>query len=829
MGEEKPVAEQHTLRVLEFDRILSQLAEHTSWEGGRELALSLLPSGDLQQVEERLAETAEAVALDEAGLSLGGVRDVRRQVARARVGAVLEPVELLDVASTLSACRRVKRFLEENRERAPRLARWAAVLVSLPELENRITTSITPQGEVADEASPRLHRIRRSMRLLQSRLRDQMESYIRSPQFLRYLQEPIITVRDGRYVLPVKVEARAQVPGIIHDQSSSGATLFIEPMATVDLNNELRRLAAEEREEVARILAELSGRVGAHAPDILGALDALAHLDLALARARFAASLGASRPSLNGEGRLALKGARHPLLGRGAVPIDIRLGGEFDTLVISGPNTGGKTVALKTVGLLTLMAQAGMYIPCQAGSEVAVFRRVHADIGDEQSIEQNLSTFSSHMRNIVATIRDAGPGTLVLLDELGAGTDPAQGAALGMAVLEYLQRAGCRTVVTTHSGELKAFAYARPRVESAAVEFDPVTLEPTYRLRLGTPGFSNAFAIAARLGLPPEIVDRARSLLSPDEQRAEALLAGLAEDRARAAQELEAARRARQEAERARQEAQELVASLRQSQEAILSRARARSQEMVEELRREVEQVRRALREAAREEDRRRREAALEEARRTLRLLRERSETLAAAPSPGEGPESAAVRSGEAVSLVPAAGGVGAGSTRAAGRPGGAGGERPAAAPAGPLLAGTRVRIVESGREGYLLSPPDGEGRVEVQVGIMRVRVPVSGVVPAETGDRPAGDLPVRRAREVSPELHVRGMTVDEALDALGKYLDDAILAGQKTVRIVHGKGTGTLRRAVAEFLSTHPDVESFRLADAAEGGEGATVVRLKG
>jgi DNA mismatch repair protein MutS2 len=810
LGEEKPVAEQHTLRVLEFDKILGQLAEHTSWEGGRELALSLLPSADLAEVEERLAETAEAAALEQAGLSLGGVRDVRRHVARARVGAVLEPTELLDVASTLSACRRVKRFLDENRERAPRLARWAMALVSLPELENRITSSITPQGEVADEASPRLHRIRRSMRLLQSRLRDQMESYIRSPQFLRYLQEPIITVRDGRYVLPVKVEARAQVPGIIHDQSSSGATLFIEPMATVDLNNELRRLAAEEREEVARILTELSGRVGVHGPDILGAMDALGQLDLALARARFAASLGASRPSLNGEGRLHLKGARHPLLGRAAVPIDVRLGEEFDTLVISGPNTGGKTVALKTVGLLTLMAQAGMYIPCQPGSEVAVFRRVHADIGDEQSIEQNLSTFSSHMRNIVATIRDAGPGTLVLVDELGAGTDPAQGAALGMAVLEYLQRAGCRTVVTTHSGELKAFAYARPRVESAAVEFDPETLEPTYQLRVGSPGFSNAFAIAARLGLPSEIVARARSLLSPDEQRVEALLAGLAEDRARAAQELEAARRARQEAERARQEAQELVASLRRSQEAILSRARARSQEMVDGLRREVEQVRRALREAAREEDRRQREAALEEARRALRLLRERSEALAAAPSPGEAPEPAA---------EPAAGA----------RVPGAGGTHAAAAPVPPLLAGTRVRIVGSGREGYLLTPPDAEGRVEVQVGIMRMRVPVSGVVPVETADRPAGDLPVRKAREVSPELHVRGMRVDEALETLGKYLDDAILAGQKTVRIVHGKGTGTLRRAVAEFLSGHPEVESFRLADAAEGGEGATVVRLKG
>ncbi|MEW6399995.1 MAG: endonuclease MutS2, partial [Bacillota bacterium] len=474
MGEEKPVAGQHTLRVLEYDRILGQLAEHTSWQGGRELALSLLPSPDAPRVEESLEETAEAVALDDEGFSLGGVRDVRRQIARAQVGAALEPSELLDVAATLAASRRVRRLLEENRERAPRLSRWGAALVSLPDLENRITSAITPQGEVADEASPRLHRIRRSMRLLQSRLRDQMESYIRSPQLLRHLQEPIITVRDGRYVLPVKIEARAQVPGIIHDQSASGATLFIEPMATVDLNNELRRLAAEEREEVARILAELSGRVGAHGSDLLGALDALAHLDLALARAHYARSLAASRPSLNQDGRLDLTGARHPLLGRGAVPIDIRLGQEFDTLVISGPNTGGKTVALKTVGLLTLMAQAGMYIPCGSGSEVAVFRRVHADIGDEQSIEQNLSTFSSHMRSIVATIEDAAPGTLVLLDELGAGTDPAQGAVLGMAILEHLQRAGCRTVATTHSGELKAFAYAHPRVESAAVEFDPV-------------------------------------------------------------------------------------------------------------------------------------------------------------------------------------------------------------------------------------------------------------------------------------------------------------------------------------------------------------------
>lgn len=827
MGEEKPVAEQHTLRLLEFDRILGQLAEHASWPGGRELALSLLPSADADRVEERLEETAEAVALDDEGFSLGGVRDVRRQVARARVGASLEPLELLDVAATLSASRRVKYLLERSRERTQRLSRWATALVSLPDLEDRITACITPQGEVSDEASPRLHRIRRSMRLLQSRLRDQMESYIRSPQFLRYLQEPIITVRDGRYVLPVKVEARARVPGIIHDQSSSGATLFIEPMATVDLNNELRRLAAEEREEVARILADLSARVGMHGPDILGALDALAHLDLALARARYARALAASRPHLNREGQLELRAARHPLLGRSAVPIDVRLGGDFDTLVISGPNTGGKTVALKTVGLLTLMAQAGMYVPCGPGSQVAVFRRVHADIGDEQSIEQNLSTFSSHMRNIVGTLGDAGPGTLVLLDELGAGTDPAQGAALGMAILERLQEAGCRTVVTTHSGELKAFAYTHPRVESAAVEFDPVTLEPTYRLQIGTPGFSNAFAIAARLGLPPDIVARAHSLLSPDQQRMEALLAGLAEDRSRAAAELEAARRARQEAESARREAERLLVSLRESQEATLARARARAQEMVEGLRREVEQVSRVLREVAREEDRRRREAALEEARRTLRLLRQRAEAMPAPPAPA--PPSPAppepvpfeVAGRRAVS-EPAPPGAGAPLHEVTAAEAGE-------SPSRPLLLGSRVRILGTGREGYLVSPPDAEGRAEVQVGIMRTRVPVAQLVAVETPTRPAGDLPVIKAREVPTELHLRGLTVDEALEALGKYLDDAVLAGQKTVRIVHGKGTGTLRRAVAEYLSGHPQVQSYRLADAAEGGEGATVVQLKG
>ncbi|MEW6546009.1 MAG: endonuclease MutS2 [Bacillota bacterium] len=823
MGEGKPVADAHTLQVLEFDRILGQLAEHACWQGGRELALSLSPSADAGEVADRLQETAEAVLLEEEGFSLGGVQDVRRQVARAQVGATLEPGELLNVAATLAASRRVRRLLEEERDRVPRLSRWAAVLVSLPELEERITTCITPQGEVADEASPRLYRIRRSMRLLQSRLRDQMESYIRSPQFLRHLQEPIITVRDGRYVLPVKVEARAQVPGIIHDQSASGATLFIEPMATVELNNELRRLSVEEREEVARILAEISGRVGAHGRDLLAALDALAELDLALAKARYALALSASRPSLNQDGRLDLRGARHPLLGRAAVPIDVRLGRDFDTLVISGPNTGGKTVALKTVGLLTLMAQAGMYIPCQPGSEVAVFRRVHADIGDEQSIEQSLSTFSSHMRNIVATIRDAGPGTLVLLDELGAGTDPAQGAALGMAILEYLQQAGCRTVVTTHSGELKAFAYSHPRVESAAVEFDPVTLEPTYRLQIGTPGFSNAFAIAARLGLPSEVVARAHSLLSPDQQRQEGLLAALAEDRMRAAEELEAARCARREAELARREAERLLAVLREGQEAALARARARAQELVEGLRREIEAVSATLRQAAREEDRRRRQAALEEARRTLRMLRERADAIPASALPPTEP-------GQVLSPAPGREQERPPAPRLTEREqGGMPTAGDLAARPERLLVGSKVRILGAGREGYLISPPDAEGRVEVQVGILRTRVLASDVVLlAEPAGRPAGDLPIRKAREVSPEIHLRGMTVEEALEVLGKYLDDVVLAGQKTVRIVHGKGTGALRRAVAEFLSRHPQVESFRLADASEGGEGATVVQMR-
>ncbi|HHY95346.1 MAG TPA: endonuclease MutS2, partial [Firmicutes bacterium] len=655
MGETSAVADEYTLRVLEFEKIRERLAAHASWAGGRELALALQPAVDPEEVGRRLDETGEGLTLLEMeGFSLAGIRDVRRAVARAQVGATLDPAELLDVASTLSASRRLQNLLRENRQLVPRLATLAEQLVAFPELEKSITTAITPQAEVADNASPRLARIRRSLRLLQDRLRSQMESIIRSSQYLRWLQDPIITVREGRYVVPVKVEARAQVPGIIHDQSASGATLFIEPMVAVELNNELRRLSLEEKEEVARILGELSAAVGQYGSHLRLALEALAHLDMVIARAEYAQALEASRPELDAGGSLEFRGARHPLLGCQAVPIDVSLGDAFDTLVISGPNTGGKTVALKTVGLLTLMAQAGLYLPCRPGSRAGVFRRVFADIGDEQSIEQNLSTFSSHMRNIVNTVRHAGPGTMVLLDELGAGTDPAQGAALGMAILDYLQESGCRTVVTTHSGELKSYAYTHPRVESAAVEFDPVTLEPSYRLQVGTPGFSNAFAIAARLGLPSSLVEKARSLMSPDQQQVEALLAGLARDRQLAAEERERARRAAAEAERARADAIGELAEVRARQEEMLARARTQAQRIADEARRELETVSRAVRRAQKEEDRLQREAALREAREALRRLRTEAEAI---PAHGRVAAAPAAHEGVARASVPAAGG----------------------------------------------------------------------------------------------------------------------------------------------------------------------------
>jgi len=785
------VASARTLERLEFERLLARLARHAFSPLGREAALALSPSADRELIGRWHAETFEGreiLRLDPTA-DLGGWFDVRRHLQRAGRGGTLDGPSLFEIGATLRAVRRVKEFFAGRADTYPLLAARASSLNPSPDLERRIERAILPGGEVADGASPRLADLRRRLQQARLAVKEYLDRAVRSPSLQKYLQEPIVTMREGRYVLPVKVEYRGQVPGLVHDQSASGATLFIEPLAAVEKNNEIRRLEAAEKQEVERILQELTQGVAAMIPDLSLAMDVLGHLDFVLAKARWAEELDAVAPEIGEGAYIVFRRARHPLIPGRAVPIDGHLGTDFDTLVVTGPNTGGKTVALKTVGVLVLMAQSGLHVPAEE-CRVGLFDRVFADIGDEQSIENALSTFSSHMANIVHILEAAGPGSLVLIDELGTGTDPVEGAALAQAVLEELQALGARTIATTHLGELKQFAANRERAANASVEFDAVTLEPTYRLIIGRPGRSNAFEIARRLGLPERLVTRARGFLTAEQRRYEELLADLERqqletERAR----LEAERmleQARQDAERHRRELDELLAR----KKTILERAAADAQQALRAIRLEGEAVIRELRERAKSAEAREREAAIREAREHIEALH----SLAPPPAP-----------------VPDAG------------------EPPAS-----VIAGDTVYLPRYGQFGQVIGTGREKDEVQVQVGAVKVTVPLTELraarEPRAERKRTAGvSLGLQKSRSFKPELDLRGKRVEEALAEIEKHLDDAILAGVTRVHLIHGKGTGALRAAVQEWLKDEPRVRSFRLGDQGEGGLGVTVVDLGG
>ncbi|MDI6871991.1 MAG: endonuclease MutS2 [Bacillota bacterium] len=796
-----------SLSLLEFPKIQARLADLAVFAVGKELAEALLPQPEPLWVAAAQEDTAEALALlwREGGVPWGGLHDLRPLLHRATLGAVLEAEELLAVADTLRGMARLRRFMAERSDRFPRLAALAESLPGLPELGAEIQRCITEHAEVADAASPALARLRAQSRTLQNRLREKLDSLVTSPEVARYLQEPLVTLRNDRYVIPVRREYKSMVPGVVHDQSASGATLFVEPMAVVELNNQLRQVNAAEQEEVRRILSALSAQVAAAAPDLEAAMGALGRFDFMLAKGKLAREMEATLPRLNREGRLRLRQARHPLLAGTVVPVDVMLGEDFITLVITGPNTGGKTVTLKTIGLLTLMAQAGLHIPAGEGSEVAIFSDIFADIGDEQSIEQNLSTFSSHLTNIVRLLDRLTDNCLVLLDELGAGTDPTEGAALAMALLDHLHRRGTRTVATTHYPELKAFAYTRPGVENASVEFDVETLRPTYRLAIGIPGRSNAFEIAARLGLSEEIIAEARRLTSREASRMEDVLRAVAENR-----RLTEEHRLRAEEERHRLEnlSREYDAKLRrltEEKEQILARARKEGEELLQKARREVDQLLTELRRQIREAP-----AGGEEAVRQARQrLADERERLRHDLSQREAVEEEAL---------------------------------PQAAPTelSALQPGVRVRIVRFGQEGVVLAPPTPSGEVLVQAGSLRMTLrpeDVAVLPPAPPGRRPATtrrpveghqELARSKAGTIRSELDLRGLTVDEAWELVTKYLDDASLAGLSQVRLIHGKGTGALRQGLRERLGSCPGVAEYRYAAPAEGGDGVTIVRLE-
>ena len=786
-----------SLLTLEYPKILDRLAHEAAFSASKALARALMPADELNEVRRLLALTTEARTLMELRPDVGvrGARDVRPHAGAAVRGAMLSPAELREVLVTLRASGYLGRAITRQDSPLPLLKALAVDLPARPALEGRIEESISEDGEVLDSASPTLRRLRAEIHAAQQRLQERLQTLV--SEFRSALQEPIITMRSDRYVLPVRAEARGQVRGIVHDQSGSGATVFVEPLVIVEMNNRLKQLQLEEREEVERILLELSGLVAQDAPYVTLAVELLAEIDLHLAKARLASLQRASEPAVNTAGRLRFIQARHPLLTGRVVPIDFHLGEDFSMVVITGPNTGGKTVALKTVGLLTLMAQSGVHIPAQDGSEIAIVTNVFADIGDEQSIEQSLSTFSSHLSRIIEILRAADSRSLVLLDELGAGTDPSEGSALARAILTHLLEHHVTTIATTHYSELKAFAHERSGVANASVEFDVETLSPTYRLSIGLPGRSNALAIAARLGLPQDIIADAREFVGTAGVEMETLLEGIQADRRAAADERYQLSMERADAEYQRREAERAREEAQAERVRIINEARAEARHELEAVRAELARLRATVRQPALTRD------TLDAARASAATLDQRAAPL---PERRKRRERAEPEGDERL--------------------------------AGPIAVGDSVRIASMDQRGEVVGLIPARGEAEVQLGVLKMRVPLEGLErlsrrkarAEDRDDRPALTLPTLAEREPPAlQLDLRGSRVEDALPAIDQYLNDAYLSGLPSVRILHGKGTGALRQAVREQLAHHPLVRAYEGAATKEGGEGVTVATLRG
>ncbi|HEV8489212.1 MAG TPA: endonuclease MutS2 [Candidatus Limnocylindrales bacterium] len=780
-----------SLDLLEFPQVRARLAELTSFPPSRRLAEALVPENDPVLVARSLDETDQARALrtERAEVGVGAAHDIGPWIERAVRGGRLDPEHFLEIAETLDATSRLATSFAD--ERRPLLRALGRELHPLPALRSTLGRSFDPVGELLDTASPRLGGLRAAVRVAYDRLRRRLDALVGS-ELGGALQEPIVTLRNGRYVVPVKAEARSRVKGIVHDASGSGQTLFVEPLVAVELGNAWREAQAAEREEVERILDELSALVAASGPQLRESLAALARFDFWAAKGQLAAEMDGVRADTADRTDVVLLGARHPGLTGRVVAIDVRLGDGYTALVVTGPNTGGKTVTLRTLGLLALMHQAGLHVPAQAGSRLPVFRDVFADIGDEQSIAQSLSTFSGHLRRITRIVEAAGPNTLVLLDELGAGTDPTEGSALAQALLDHFIRAGALVAATTHYAELKAYAHTTDQARNASVEFDLETLSPTYRLRIGLPGGSQAFAIAERLGLPGPIVADARSRLTETQQAFEETLARIKAAEGETSEALERARAAEARAADALRHADDERRRARRERDDVVRTARVEAERLVDDLRDEVRTTRRRL---------------------------ERETVTAPAI------DAAVARAEDTLGRLPQ--------------------PEPVAVAAGPApvrrpwQVGERARSRSGGWEGRIAALEKGGRRATLEAGGMRVSVGVDDLEPA-VGDggraarRPApaesssaAALQLSRARTVASSLDLRGARVDEALDALGRYLDDAALAGLERVTIIHGLGTGALRDAVRAQAGDHPQVKGVRPGERGEGGDGATVLSL--
>lgn len=783
--------EKRVLKTLEYDKILAMLKERASCCVSRELVDTMEPSGDFDTVERELKLTAEAETLFyKTGRSpVDDFPDMRHCLERMHAALFLSTGELLGIASCLKAARIAKNILAKEVGEESYLYNLAGLLITHRSAEEEINRCIINEDEIFDGASPALARIRRAMRLANEKVREKLNSMIRSTAYQKYLQEPIITIRNGRFVIPVKQEYRQQVPGLIHDQSSSGATLFIEPSAVVELGNEYKKLLAEEADEIERILTELTAMLAPYADEIREDLNIMGQIDLVFAKAKLSRELNAVMPRLNRSNYVRIVRGRHPLIPADkVVPIDIWIGKDYRSLIITGPNTGGKTVTLKIVGLFALMVQSGIFVPANEGSEFPVFEHIYADIGDEQSIEQSLSTFSSHMKNIVGILDRADENSLVLLDELGAGTDPIEGAALAMSILEELNDRHCICVSTTHYSEIKAFAMTHEGMENASMEFDIDRLCPTYRLYIGIPGKSNAFEISSRLGLPSSIIDKAKSFLKGEDVRFEDIISSAQSQHRIAEEERKMAEEARAELEKLRADAERERKKLDEDRNRLQAKAKEDAKRIVADTKREMEKLIVEIR-SIKDIDRSAADRAIQAARDTLRA----TET--------------AVNEKEAIK------------------------KEDNTKPPKTVRAGDTVNIVTLDQKATVLSAPDSKGEVMVQAGVMKLNVKLKDIRLIEEKKAAAptsGKVGLGAGKQVGLELDVRGMLVDEANIIVDRYLDDAYNAGLSEVNIIHGKGTGALRTGIQAFLKRHPLVKGYRMGSYGEGDAGVTVVTLK-
>lgn len=786
-----------SVRPLELDKILQRVAEHTACPESGEMALSLLPEGNLYRVRERLNDTQAAFDLSVryGAPSFRGLKVITGSLRRAQNGGSLSMGELLDVAGVLALVRRLTQYRAASAETSTCLDGLLDSFTPNKYLEDKINGCILSEDEMSDTASPALADIRRKIRLSSEKARQALDKIVRSSSHQKHLQEQVVTIRDGRFVIPVKAEHKADIPGLVHDTSATGSTLFIEPMAAVEANNELKVLKSQEKAEIDRILAALSAEVGGFAERLARDDLNLVKVDFIFAKAATAVDMNAVCPKLNETGTIRLTAARHPLIDKNTVvPIDVSVGDGWDTLIITGPNTGGKTVALKTVGLLTLMTLCGLMIPVKDGSEISVFTSILADIGDEQSIEQSLSTFSAHMSNIIRILDMADGRSLVLFDELGSGTDPVEGAALAATIIEYLREKRCRIMATTHYPELKVYALETEGVENASCEFDVKTLRPTYRLLIGVPGKSNAFAISARLGLSADLVERAKERVSAENSRFEQVISDLESSR-QAAEERErqaAVARARaqallkeaeKQAEKLLQDSEREADKVKNEAKRILSSTRARSEQLIEEI------------------DGYRKQAEKDKQAEMLAVARSRMKSSLGRMENDADP--VRERKIDETYVLPR-----------------------------KLIPGDTVTIADMGKKATVLSVSEADGSAEVQAGIIKMRVPLADLRLEGKADKlkPTGrrNVSSNADRQTSVEIDVRGQTVDEAIIDIDRYIDSAILSYINVITIIHGKGTGALRAGIWKYLKTNKAVKTFRLGNFGEGDAGVTVVELK-